>query len=94
MQRLLSIVLFEIHLKDNEDYFNSRFRLCFMEVQVFCFLIRCRVKPHYLGILQTYIIGSSVLKIRINELYLSIHHEPVRFPPIQTTRQRRSLPTI
>ncbi|CAF3714365.1 unnamed protein product [Adineta steineri] len=56
-------------------------------------LKQCRIHTQYLNILQIYTCRPSALRTRIDELYSSIHNEQVHFPPIRTTRQRRSVPT-
>ncbi|CAF2656609.1 unnamed protein product [Rotaria sp. Silwood2] len=48
-------------------------------------LTQCRRQTKYLTILKKYTSGPSTLKTRIDELYSSIHHQPVYFPSIRTT---------
>ncbi|CAF4756830.1 unnamed protein product [Rotaria sp. Silwood1] len=48
-------------------------------------LKQCRMYMKYLDILRTYTTKPSPLRTRIDELYSSVHHEPVYFPPIRPT---------
>ncbi|CAF1240359.1 unnamed protein product [Rotaria sordida] len=56
-------------------------------------LKQCRSHIKYLDILKKYIFEPSPLRTRIDELYSSIHRDPIYFPPIRTTRQHRHVRT-